>query len=463
MPALHSKNILRAAYKYNMFQAGDKVLVAVSGGPDSVAMLYALYTLSDDLKIDLHVAHLNHGIRGDESDGDAEFVCELAAKCGLPVTKEKADIPSIKAELKTGEEEAARIVRYSFLRKTALMVGANKIAVGHNADDRAESVLFNIIRGTGIEGLGSIKPVRGNIVRPLINTYRSEIKLFINEIGISYRIDSTNSDINYSRNRIRHKLIPLIEDIYNPQIKSALNRIAEIASAQTDYMATAAYDTLCKISNDGIIDANAMVNLPCALQQQIIRSEIKRVRGDIKDITYEQIERIIDELSNGDNFKITLPSGELYAIRNNDEFFITRKIQNKKNNNFCVHLDVPGTTDINIAGLSLRSEIIPHPIPQKISLNEVIIDSSSIKGNLIARNAVNGDRIIPFGMHGDKKLHDIFIDKKVPVFDRSRSVVIADDEKILWVPGIVSSEKIRITDNTKTSIHICADNHDIKL
>lgn len=364
MNSISATCILRAAQKYNMIKSGDKVLLGVSGGPDSVVLLHTLNALSNDLSITLHIAHLNHGIRGKQSDLDEEFVQDLAKHFGIEITTRKVDIPSIKLDMRAGIEEAARAVRYSFLQETAANIGANKIAVGHNADDRAESVLLNLIRGAGVDGLGSIRPVRGNIIRPLIDTFRWEIEAYIKEAGIPFRVDESNADINYSRNRIRHELIPLLEENYNPKIKTSLIRIADIASNQSEYLEESAQSTMNQIASDGNINIQMLLNLPKALQYQIIRSEIRRVKGDLIDVTYEQVERVICELQSGEDFTITLPSGEIYAVRDADKFNVIRKAPEERIKPFNIKLECPGICVIPQLELKFECDQITDPAPR---------------------------------------------------------------------------------------------------
>lgn len=450
-------DIISAATKHKMFQPADKVLAAVSGGPDSVAMLHALHIHSKDLGITLHVAHLNHGIRGEQSNLDEDFVRKLAHGLGLDITVERVNIPKLRIEMKMGEEETARIIRYKFLQETATHIGAAKIAVGHNADDRAESVLFNLIRGSGIDGLSSIRPIRGNIVRPLIDSYRSDIEAYIKENALPYRVDESNMDISYARNRIRHELIPLLESSYNPKIKNALVRLASIVADQSDFIAKSAVEAMDRVSQQGHFNPEMFLELPAALQFQIIRLEIQKLKGDLKDVAFEQTERVIDALKSGEDFTITLPSGRIYAERRGQYFQIRGSKEQVQVEAFDYVLQIPGITTIEQIGLVISTEKHDGAITRKTASNEALIDADTIVGALRVRNILPGDRIIPFGMQGSKKLQDIFVDKKIPKPGRAKAAVVVDDEKILWVVGTVSSETCRVTDRTRQTIRIIAE------
>ncbi|MCE5314668.1 MAG: tRNA lysidine(34) synthetase TilS [Armatimonadota bacterium] len=447
-------DILSSAKRHHMFDAGDVVIVAVSGGPDSVALLHALHTRSHELGIELHVAHLNHGIRGEASDMDECFVKEFAYNLGLACTISRIDVPTLQAESHTCLEDTARVVRYKFLRDTATKVGASKIAVGHNADDRAESVLLNLIRGAGIDGLGSIRLVRGEIVRPLLDTSRKEIEAYIAENKLPFRVDETNMDIAYSRNRIRYELLPMLESSYNPEIRSALTRLADIASDASDFMSLAAAKARLGVTYRGSMDAGLLKSLPIAIQRQIVRSEIERAKGDLKDISLEQVDRILDALQGDEDFTITLTTGRIYARRSENEFRIDVKREDVVIEPFDIALNVPGITSIAEVDRMIEAEVVTKPEVRKLLPDEVLIDVRSISGQLHARNLQNGDRIAPFGMNASKKLQDVFVDKKIPKGDRARAIVIADDEKILWVAEIVSSEAGKIGADTLQAVRL---------
>lgn len=453
----NSIDILSAARQRSMFRAGDKVLVAVSGGPDSVAMLHALHTRSKDLGISLHVAHLNHGIRGEQSNIDEEFTCNLAHSLKLPITVEHVDVPALRKELRVGEEEAARIARSKFLQETAANIGASKIAVGHTADDRAETVLLNIIRGCGVDGLGSIQPVNGNIVRPLIDTYRTEVEAYIVENALPYRVDESNADVAYARNSIRHEVLPWLAREFNPEVKSALVRLAEIASAQSDLMGSLAEAARSQVAYKGALDARLFMQLPEALQHELLRTEIGRLKGDLRDVTFDQTEMVIQALREDGDFTITLPPGNIYATRKGEALRIWQQKEQERIEPFDCALKVPGVTRIAAIGLTIACRLVKKPKPQALPEDEALIDANSVVGSLRVKNAQPGDRIVPLGMSGSKKLQDVFVDKKIPKRDRARAAVVCDDEKILWVVGVVTSELGKVTEDTIEAIRLTAE------
>lgn len=447
-------DILSAAARYSMLYPGDTVLVAVSGGPDSVAMLHALHTRRDEFGITLHIAHLNHCIRGEASDMDEEFVRALAGEWGIPATVERVDVPALRRALRAGEEEAARKARHDFLRRTAERVGAAKVALGHTSDDRAESVLMNVIRGTGIDGLGSIRPVSGSLVRPLIDTCRSEVEEYVRENRLPFRVDESNTDTTYTRNRIRHELIPLLERDYNPRVKAALIRLADIADSASGFIESAAQSARDRVALRGAIDAHMLSELFDALRYQVIRNEIGSMKGDLCDVAFEQVQRIVEALETGEDFTITLPSGILYAVRRGNEFCVTRKVASPEVEPFDIPLAVPGRTVVPRAGLAIEATIIDSPKPARTPPDTVLIPTDAIAGTLRVRNLRPGDRIIPFGMSGAKKLQDVFVDRKIPRAERALSAVVVDDDRILWVIGVVASEATRVIQDTRKAVEL---------
>lgn len=450
-------DILSAASRYRMFQPGDLVVCAVSGGPDSVAMLHALHTRASEFGISLHIAHINHGLRGEQSNIDEVFTGKLAQQFGIPITTTRVDVPRIMRETGMGEEEAAREVRYKFLQETYTNLGASKIAVAHTADDRAESVLLNIIRGAGTTGLGSIRPVRGNVVRPLIETTRNDVMAYIEEHGLPFRIDETNTDIRYARNRVRHELIPLLKEHYNPRVIDSLTRLADITLAEDDLLGEQTQSTTRSLLMGGALDAGLIAQLSIAVRRRVIRAEIERHKGNLIDVSLEQVDRVIAALESGLDFTITLPSGRLVARRSSCDFAIRPLEPVRAPVSFERMLIIPGTTEIPEWGLLIRAEIVGRAEPAKLPPTRVIIDPGILAGPLRVRNILPGDRITPFGMAGTKKLQDVFVDKKIHRRERARAVVVTDSEKILWVVGVLASESTRIAGPIRNAIALSAE------
>ena len=275
-----------------MISSNETVLVAVSGGPDSLALLYSLNNLKSQFGCHLHIAHLNHGLRSNATK-DTTYVCQQAQILGIPVTVRKISLPN-------ASEASARQARYQFLEQVSNQTGASKIALGHHLEDQAETVLMHLFRGSGITGLqGMLKVREGKFIRPLLTSSRSEIEEFIHSLGLTPCFDESNMDRSYLRNRIRIDLIPHLKENYNPNIQDALNRTAEILQVESDFMdtiATTAFDA-CKIQAN-TIDRNKLLNYHPAIQRRILRLAIIEQLGCATNLYYKHIETMMN-LTNG--------------------------------------------------------------------------------------------------------------------------------------------------------------------
>ncbi len=446
-------DILAAIEKYDMFAPGDRVVVAVSGGVDSVVLLHQLNALKEEIGISLVVAHLEHGIRGDESKGDQEYVQKLAQSLGLNFVTASVDVPKVARETGCGIEETARNERYKYLRQTMTEQGANRIATGHNADDRAETVLINIMRGSGLDGLSSIGAVSSEVVRPLIETTRAEVEEYATINNIGYVEDSTNIDTDYTRNRVRHVLLPEIERDYNPKVKQALGRLADLAQGACEITASYVDTAMRACALYGRLDAGLLRDLPRHLLYEVVRKEIGRAMGTFCDLEYAQVERVVEALVEGGDFKITLPSGEYYAVCTDGLFYVSARDVALQVADFDYALDVPGDTAIQEAGVLLVARQTREvEMPLKARKDQAFIDAGKLCGRLRARSLRPGDRMRPFGMQGTKKLQDIFVDAKISREDRAKAIVVCDDEKIVWVVGVVASEDVRVEAGTRDVI-----------
>lgn len=453
------QGMLETIHRFSMVQPGETVLVAVSGGPDSVVLLHSLLSLRTNLGIELHVAHLNHSIRGQASDSDAEFVGRLAQGLGIPATIQKIDVPTIRETLHLSMEEAARLVRYDFLEKCAMEFGAARIAVGHNADDQVETVLMNLLRGSGIGGLSGMPPVRDKIIRPLIQTRRAQIEEYLNEHSLQYITDATNLVPEYTRNRIRLQLLPMLRSEYNVELDSGILRLSELAREDNAYLEEEAASIIArtlKAESDGTIafDPGEWSGFGLAIRRRLVRAALRRV-GGIADIGFSHVESLLDLLAGGRNFRYEFPGG-VFVRRSGSRLEFLNERPLIKSVEYCRELEVPGTTPIPAIGISVRVEVADHPLEYRRprGSRDIVLDNASVKGMLKVRNWIPGDRVRPLGLGGTKKLQDVFVDAHIPEDLRHRIPIIVDDEKVLWVAGILVSEDCRVTAATKSYIHL---------
>lgn len=458
--------VKRFIFANNMIEDGETVVVAVSGGPDSLALLYMLSSLREELNFTLHVAHLDHKFRGVESAKDALFVKEHARKLGLAITLEEIDVPRLAKEGKLSDETAARRARYEFYDRVAADVGAAKIALGHNADDQAETVLMRLLRGSGSHGLSGIPRLRdGKYIRPLLSTTRSEIESFLADLNLSPRQDASNEKPIYRRNKIRLELLPLLESEYNPSIKRVLNRTAEILRSENDFLDKLARENLndCLINRqDELIDIDIakLREHDIALQRRILRHSIADVIGDGRDIGFEHIESILPLISsNQPNSSLSLPHN-LDITKSYGRLAICKTFCADESATFEYELNFPEgcayrRTTLPELNATIEIEFNPDAeINHANRLQEMFDGDKIVHPRLQIRKRRDGDRFQPLGMRGTKKLKDFFIDEKVPLKLRDRIPILVNGDEILWVVGYRISDKFKITSSTAKRLKV---------
>jgi tRNA(Ile)-lysidine synthase len=470
--------IIKTIKKNNLIQDGDRLVVAVSGGPDSISLLLLLDELKEVYNLKLFVAHLNHQFRGKEAEADARFVKSLAQKLNLPCFLKSVNVPALAKKEKKSPEEMAREMRYSFLQDIAEKKQATKIALGHTADDQAETILMWLLRGAGVEGLTGMPMMRKTegrrkreegrknlnckcknqvyIIRPLLETSRTEILEYLKKKKQKYRVDKTNLKPIYLRNRIRHQLIPLLEKEYNPNLRETLLRTATILRDELDYFESAAEMILPCIRNQERTDYLALKlfefrQLDKAIHRHLIRQSILQVCATLSGFGFEHIEAIIElAKSGGDGLMLHLPHQLTVRIeQDNLCFYLGRP----KKNIVQIHepIVIPGTTRIRPFELEITTELNKITAINKNRLPRLdrftaVLDANKIRMPLTLRNWKPGDAFIPLGMKGKKKLHDFYIDKKIPRTERDKiPLLVADNGDIVWVVGKRINEKYKVT------------------
>ena len=449
--------------RYQMFTPGSTVVVAVSGGQDSCALLHGLYTLNSELSLNLHVAHLNHGFRGAEADADAEFVRAFAEGLGLSSSIEKRDVPGAKRLLHTSNQDAARTVRHQFLQRVAAESGAETIALGHTRDDRIETVLLNILRGSGIEGLRGLAPISENRVRPLLDVARKQTGAYCKQHGIAFREDVSNVSPVYTRNRIREELLPHLESYYNPGTRAAILRLSELAGEDSAVLHELSQEALeraiLNISKGSIVlSIEVLESLPPALKRRAVRHAIERVRGSLEDIEFAAVQRALALIeSPGSSFE--LRGNRTIISRRGDRLEISTRPPSLSRLPIAFELAVPGETSVapwNVVFRIQRSEPTAFPTIAG-NTTRIFLEEDAVKLPLTVRNRRPGDRFRPFGMAGTKKVQDLLVDHKIPAEMRDNVPIIEDAEGILWVVGHGVSERTRITSkqNNLLSLEAC--------
>lgn len=451
-----------------MIEKGDSILVALSGGPDSVCLLHILYSFSKKMNIFLYAAHVNHCLRGEEAIKDEKYAEELCRRLNIPFYCKRVDIKSISKERGVSTELAGRDERYKFFDELKEKLSINKIAIAHNANDQAETLIMRIIRGTGLEGLVGIKPIRDSVyIRPILCLTRKEIEQYCNEQNLNPRIDQTNYEEIYSRNKIRLKAIPFIEENFNKDIVSTLNRLAYMCNMDNEFIESKVdekYREFCKdegecfyICKDGFDEFEALVT-------RIIRRALMNFSGIQYNFEMKHVYDIIS-LQKGESGKsINLPNGikAINVYGNVKLEKVKEKIDLKVIDKYIFNISKFPEEFINKEikleqfGYYMNLEIIK--LEKKINFsNEQLVkyfDYDKIKEKIIIRSRADGDKIIPLGMRGRKKLKDIFINEKIPKDVRDRTPIVVFDDEIAWVVGVKVSDIFKVTKDTKNILKI---------
>ncbi|HZK18796.1 MAG TPA: tRNA lysidine(34) synthetase TilS [Clostridia bacterium] len=461
-----TNQVLAAIQKNKMVNSGDKIIAAVSGGPDSVALLDILVGLSEYLGITVYVAHLNHMFRGREAEEDAVFVEKLARGYGLEAIIEKRNVPAYIRETRLSAQEAARRVRFKFFDEIAKRLGAGRIALGHHADDQAETVLINFLRGAGTSGLKGMLPIRDDCyIRPLLCLSRRDILGYCKQHGLQYRTDSSNLEPVYARNRIRLQLLPLLKADYNRNIVCNLNRLSIICRDEDSFIEGQALQVLERIktcSGDGVFGLNIgkMLKIPVALQRRIIRIAYHRMNSPANELSFMHVEKILAmakrKVARG---TIELPGG-VKALKNYGSlnFVCCNAYKTKDAPVYHYRLEVPGSTYIPELDLTvlLEEKAIERVTqrPDMLPANEVLLDHDKAGSTLFVRPRIPGDVFNPFGMRGMVKLKKFLINNKIPAAERDRIPIFTNGDDIVWVGNIRPADKYRISGNTKNTLHI---------
>lgn len=466
--------------EHNMIDRVNRILLGVSGGPDSIALLHMLVELSSRYDLSLAVAHLNHNLRPQTARREAAWVASAASRLGLPFFTATRDVERYRHDQRLSPEEAARQVRYEFLIRTARQQGYQRIAIGHQADDNAELVLMYLMRGSGSLGLAGIPPVRQNlIIRPLIRVTRQQILAYLSAHNLTYCTDHTNFDNSLTRNRVRNNLLPHLKQAYNPGIVQTLNRLAEIMRTEQDWTASlidSVYRRVCAFSGPDRIQISIGQLVPehVAVQRRILRQAIAAVKGDLRRISYGHIQDALALIASGSQYgsidlpdKIRLQKIDTIAYIIKESVWLRRSPTENRHRrpvHFNYAIPEPENDDLEIevkeAGFRLMLQHVqPDSIAEirKAGQWVAFFDKDALKFPLVLRNYQPGDRFVPLGMTGRQKLKKYFIDQKVPREQRTRCPVLLSDDTVLWVVGHRTSETAKWEPSTRRVLKITCD------
>lgn len=425
-----NNKVLKTVKKYNMLSKGDRVLIGVSGGADSIALLEFFVSVKEKYDLDICVAHIEHGIRGEDSVNDAEFVENYCKKLGVNFYLKAIDAPNLAKKAKMGVEEYSRMARYDFFNT----IECDKIATAHNLTDNIETLLFRLARGTGLKGACSIPAVRGKIIRPFIEVSSGEIRKWCNDNNIPYRVDCTNSDSAYSRNLIRLEILPLFEKLnanYQDNIENFISDVNEDYAFIDDYVKS----IYPKIVKNNEIDLPKLNELDLSIKKRILIMFFDENGYSLNRI---HLQSVID---------ITLKSGKSQIKENVFAISAKGKIRlakfndlNKKDEFVTKILNIDEFKDKNI---------------------DFYCDCDKIVGNIIIRAKQAGDRIKPAGRNVSKTLKKLFNESAYPIEKRDKKIVVCDDFGIVGVIGLCADERVKVDSNTAKILTIKLPSEDL--
>lgn len=462
----NEKHIIKKIIAYNekekLFQKGDKILVGLSGGADSVCLLYSLWKISKEWNLSLHAIHIHHGLRGEEADKDAFFSEQTARQWGVPFSLVRTDIRKLSKENGWSEEEAGRRFRYATFEQYREQLKADKIAVAHHEDDQAETVLFHLFRGTGPRGLAGIPAKRGCIIRPLLGISRAEIESCLQEEKIAYATDKTNFSDIYSRNKLRLTLLPWVKEELNSQAAKHVASAAQKVAKWRDYIeeqGAVACEKVCEEKEGGVrIHIPSFLSLEEVVRDEVLRQIFEKILPGARDIGQVHYAQIMALTTSKTGHLAEFPGGVravreyeyLCFLKREEDIFFERKkeiiippcthILQKNGKKIPLHFEVK------------KREELPGEIPQKDYTKW--LDYDMIRSNLVLRNPQEGDYLILNDQGHKKKLSRYYIDRKVPLNERAGQMVLADENHVVWALPDRISALCKVSENTKNVLVI---------
>ncbi|MDD4296195.1 MAG: tRNA lysidine(34) synthetase TilS [Ruminiclostridium sp.] len=461
------KKVRLWAEKNKALQAGTMVVIGVSGGADSVCLLHVLKQLAETISFSITAVHVNHMLRGYEADEDESFVSKLCGAWEIPLRVFREDVNALSEKERISIEEAGRIVRYDCFQRVLQETSANHIAVAHHAQDQAETIFLNLLRGSGLDGLCGMEQIQGHIIRPFLTTNKDEIYEYIERNGLLYRTDSSNLENSYARNTIRNSVFPQIEKETGTSIVSSLLRASQLLRTDRDYlsqMALSCFDKI-KISEESetiILNRKEFLDLHQAMASRVLRIAWKKITGSTKGLEAKHVE-IAFEIARRKNTgkSIDVPGGMIIKTDYNKLILSKKEKSAALPFSIDVHLPYVDESVLNkfriTAMIYSKEEYIKafgdtSKQPEKSLVQ--LFDYNKIKRGINIRSRLPGDVFFPFGSPGKKKLKDFFIDEKISKAKRAELPLLADGERIVWVIGIRTAEDYKISEDTEVIIYV---------
>jgi tRNA(Ile)-lysidine synthase len=443
--------------EHDLLVQGERVVVALSGGPDSVCLLHVLTQIAPQHELKLSALHVHHGLR-ESAEDDARYSEHLAADLGVEFCLRRVSVPEAVAETGESVQQAARRLRYQELERFAEKTGAQRIAVGHHRDDQAETVLLNFLRGSGLRGLRGKKPKHGRIIRPLLDVRRNEVEEYCAAEGLEPCLDPTNLKQDYLRNQLRHALLPHLKEEYNPNLSQHLAQLADIVAAEYSLLQQRtrqlAEKQLVETESGFRIELDTLKALELADQRRLTRFMYRRLLDDAAELGYTHVNSVLKLVREGEvHSHLELPEG-VKAVRGYHTLELTlESCLLKGGADYRYILEVPGETNIEEIDATVRTTVKERAeTPTELDMAHLVrgeyFDYNKIELPLVVRNRRPGDRFQPLGMEGSKKLKDFFIDEKVPRALREQLPIVLAGDTIIWVAGYRIGHSVRITPET---------------
>jgi len=446
------QKIIKFIDEKNLIAKNDKILVALSGGPDSVLLLHFLNKYSRRFQIKIGAAHINHKIRGKEADLDEKFCRDLTGKLNIDFYSARKNVNHFALKNKLSLEEAGRTIRYRILESIRKKYKYNKIATAHNCSDNAETVLLNLIKGTGIKGISGIPEKRNNIIRPILSLTKNEILEYLEVQNIPYRIDATNIDADYDRNFIRHKIIPEIKKRMNPALEDTLFNSSEVFRNYSGLIEKLLKKDYAKIVHfiENILhfDISGIKALDNELTGDIFKSAVER--NFSSQITFNDFKKFLALLNKQTGSTEDLSQG-LMAVKERDEVLIVNNSGQKKFNT----VKIREGEKIKFDGRTLYIRKCKNSAELNKNKNTEYISGDNLEEIFILRTWLPGDRFFPLGFEGSKKISDFLNDQKIPAYLKKNQLVLTNKNRIVWILGLRLDDRFKIINKTKKVLQLC--------
>lgn len=457
------ERVIKNVYKHKLIKENDNIILGLSGGPDSMVLLHILLYVRERISFNLVVAHINHGVRGEEALKDEKFTEKVAKELGLDFFSTKADMVGLAKEKNISEEEAGREIRYGFFRELIKELGHGKIAVAHNRNDQAETLLMRIMRGTGIDGLAGMSFKSDDIIRPILDINRWEIEKYVEDNSIETVVDKTNLETIYSRNKVRLELIPYIKENFNPNIIDTLFRLSENAKLDSSFLEECSgkvYKSISKEKSASVVmKSDLFMEEDKAVKNRIIRKAIYNLIHTLQGIEEVHISSVVDLFNKGETGKrIDLPNNLLAKVSYNN--LIIEKNINEDMAEVCENKEETilkiGQNYLEEYNLEINLKIIDRKYInfKNVSSNVKFFDYDIMNEEIWIRTRNPGDRFAPIGMKGRKKIKDYFIDEKIPRDLRDEIPLLMCGENIIWVIGYRMSEDYKVKKETRNVLRV---------